>query len=170
MANKEYVLTMARHNNWQNDSLLECADILSEQARRLARGAFFGSIHETFSHILWADQLWMSRFSNSPEPKGGIKESVLLFDDWLTLKEERRIFDKVILDWAKNLTPEWFDGNLSWYSGAGDREVEKPKTTLSIHLFNHQTHHRGQIHAMLTAARAQPDDTDIPFIPDHYAE
>jgi len=134
MSSKEYVLTMARHNHWQNDIFIACADTLSEQERCLDRGAFFGSIHETFSHILWADQIWMSRFSNSPQPSGGIKESVELFSDWHTLKRERHRFDKVILDWAQAIAPQWFEGNLSWYSGAVGREVEKPKKVLSIQI------------------------------------
>lgn len=168
MANKEYVLTMARYNCWQNSNLFEAANTLSDQERRLDRGAFFKSIHETFSHILWADQIWMSRFSNSPEPRAGIKESSTLFNDWHSLEQERHKFDQVILNWAETLSPQWFEGSLRWYSGAIGQEVEKPKTRLSIQLFNHQTHHRGQIHAMLTAAGARPNDTDVPFMPEHY--
>jgi uncharacterized damage-inducible protein DinB len=56
-------------------------------------------------------------------------------------------------------------GDLGWFSGAMGREVTKPKALLVLHMFNHQTHHRGQIHAMLTTAGARPGDTDIPFMP-----
>jgi len=53
---------------------------------------------------------------------------------------------------------------LSWYSGAIQAEVRRPRWVLAIQLFNHGTHHRGQVHAMLTAAGAKPDDTDVPFL------
>ena len=77
---------------------------------------------------------------------------------------------QTILEWAKNVPADWFVGNLSWFSGAVNREVTKPKAVLVIQFFNHQTHHRGQIHAMLTAAGAKPDDTDVPFMPERYQE
>ncbi len=169
MANNDYVLTMARYNMWQNESLVRAADTLTDEARHADRGAFFGSIQRTFSHVLWGDRIWISRFSKTPPPKGGIPESVELYTDWVVFKRDRAAFDREILGWARTLDRGWFDGDLSWYSGAMERHVTKPKSILSMHFFNHQTHHRGQIHAMLTAAGARPDDTDVPFMPDRYA-
>ena len=110
----------------------------------------------------------MNRFAGTPAPDGGIPESVTLYSDWKAFRQDRASFDRVIVDWARNVEPDWFEGNLRWYSGALERDVTKPKTTLSIQLFNHQTHHRGQIHAMLTSAGARPGDTDVPFMPERY--
>jgi hypothetical protein len=62
MIDLAYVQRMARYNRWQNQSLYGVADALSEDERRRERGAFFGSIHKTLSHLLWADRIWMSRF------------------------------------------------------------------------------------------------------------
>ena len=169
MANKEFVLSMARYNLWQNDNLVRAADTLGDDARRADCGAFFGSIHQTFSHVLWGDKVWISRFTDTSGPSCGIPESVSLFDDWERFKQERSQFDRDILAWARDVGPDWFEGDLSWYSGAMERDVSKPKTMLSIHFFNHQTHHRGQIHAMLTAAGARPGDTDVPFMPEAFA-
>ena len=56
-----YVQRMARYNRWQNENLYGAADELSDEARRMDRSSFFKSIHATLSHILWADQIWMSR-------------------------------------------------------------------------------------------------------------
>jgi uncharacterized damage-inducible protein DinB len=70
-----------------------------------------------------------------------------------------------ILAWAHAVDAAWFDGDLTWFSGGLGRDVTKPKQLLVLQLFNHQTHHRGQIHAMLTAAGAKPDDTDIAIMP-----
>lgn len=168
MPNAKYVQTMAKYNHWQNESLIQAADGLNEEERQLDRGAFFGSIQQTFSHILWGDQSWISRFTKTDAPSGNIPDSVNHFSDWQTFKNERLRFDQVILDWAQNINPEWFDGDLTWHSGAKGRDISKPKNMLVIHFFNHQTHHRGQIHALLTATGAMPDDTDLPFMPNRY--
>lgn len=159
MPNIEYAQTMAQYNSWQNDSLTRAANTLTDAQRRADQGVFFGSIQKTFSHILWGDQLWLSRFAGTTEPIGGIGQSANLFDDWDLFCTERARFDAVILDWAQNADPSWFSGDLRWFSGAINRDITKPKSLLSIQLFNHQTHHRGQIHAMLTALGACPDDT-----------
>src|SRR5436190_11450139 len=98
-----YVQRLARYNRWQNENLYGVADGLSDPERRRARGAFFGSIHATLNHLLWADRIWMSRLAGTPQPAGGIPESVSLLHDWADLKFERRSFDAVILGWADRL-------------------------------------------------------------------
>jgi uncharacterized damage-inducible protein DinB len=159
-----YVRAMAEYNRWQNENLYGAADGLSDAARRQPRGAFFGSIHATLNHLLWADQMWMSRFTDTPKPKvPGIPESVGMCEGWDELKRERAAFDQVILDWAARLDPAWLEGDLVWFSGALGREVSRPRWLLVTHLFNHQTHHRGQVHGMLTQAGAKPGTTDLPF-------
>lgn len=168
MPNKDYILTMAKYNLWQNENLTAAANGLSVVERQLDRGSFFGSIQQTFSHILWGDHIWVSRFAGTEAPTLEIHESMNHFPDWDGFLDERTRFDRVILDWAHNAGPDLFEGDLTWFSGAVNREVSKPKTTLLIQLFNHQTHHRGQIHAMLTASGAKPDDTDVPFMPERY--
>jgi uncharacterized damage-inducible protein DinB len=162
----DYARTMARYNRWQNGSLIKAASSLSDADRRATRGAFFGSIHGTFSHLMWADQIWFSRFTGSPKPPGGIKDSATLFPDWEPFIELRHAFDATIIAWADGLTADQLAGDLTWFSGAVGRELTKPFGLLVAHVFNHQTHHRGQIHAMLTAAGAKPDDTDLMIMPD----
>src|SRR5262249_29186688 len=137
-----YVQCMARYNAWQNESIYGAADTLSEAERRRERGAFFGSIHNTLSHLLWADRIWMSRFTDVPSPGASIRESVTLYPDWGLLKRERGTFDLVIKTWADGLDPAWLQGDLTWFSGAAKREITKPKWFLLTHMFNHQTHHR----------------------------
>ena len=162
-----YVQRMARYNRWQNESIYGAADGLSDAARRMDRGSFFQSIHATLSHVLWADELWMSRLSDWEAPTGTSRETPL-YDDWDALKTRRAAADQRFLVWGEGLTQAEVDGDLEWYSATLKRGMTSPRGICIMQVFNHQTHHRGQVHAMLTAAGASPEDTDIPFMPDAY--
>lgn len=165
MITPEHVKNFARYNQWQNRSLYTAAEGLTDAARRQDRGAFFKSIHGTLCHILFGDQIWLHRFAGTPAPKAkSIAESAAAIAEWAELKAERVRFDAVIIDWADKLDPKWLEGDLAWRSAAYNRDFTKPKALLVAHLFNHQTHHRGQVHAMLTAAGAKPEDTDLCFM------
>jgi uncharacterized damage-inducible protein DinB len=161
MIGLDYVQRMARYNRWQNENLYGVADALSDAERRRERGAFFGSIHGTLSHLLWGDRMWMNRFAGTPRPEGGIPGSPALYADWDGLKRERAEFDQTIIDWASGLDPQWLDGELAWYSQALKSDMRQAKSFLVMHMFNHQTHHRGQVHCMLTQAGGKPADTDL---------
>ena len=164
MITPAYVRTMAAYNRWQNENLYGAADGLGDEVRKAQRGAFFGSIHGTLNHLVWGDQIWMSRFAGTPRPKAaGIPNSLNMYESWEDLKRERAAFDEVIIGWAETLDPTWLQGDLTWFSGAAQREVTKPKGLLVAHMFNHQTHHRGQVHCMLTQCGAKPGATDLPF-------
>jgi uncharacterized damage-inducible protein DinB len=164
-----YCQTMARYNAWQNQSLFHAAAGLSEVAREQDRGAFVGSIRATLSHLMWGDLMWMARFDGGAAPGGSIADSPAMFD-WPTLWAERPKLDARIAGWSWMVTEGELAGDLSWYSFALGREMSKPYALCVMHLFNHQTHHRGQVHAMLTAAGARPDDTDLLFMPDEAPE
>ena len=161
MVDPAFVRTMARYNAWQNESLMAAAQTLTDDARKLDRGAFFKSIHGTFNHVLWADEVWLNRLVGTEKPAVGGRDSASYFEGWDQFCARRRQRDRVILEWAESVHPDWWRGPLIWYSGAAGREMGKPRAFVIAHLFNHQTHHRGQIHAMLTAAGATPGDTDL---------
>jgi uncharacterized damage-inducible protein DinB len=161
-----YVQRMARYNRWQNESLYGAADRLSDAERRSDRGAFFKSIHGTLSHILWGDGQWMSRFEKQELPPGSIKEYATLFPDWDGLKAKRVAMDAFIVMWADRLKDKSLEGDISWFSNAAQHDVAKPAWEVITHFFNHQTHHRGQVHAMLTQAGGKPYDTDIWLMPE----
>ena len=161
MIDKSYVVAMANYNAWQNESLYRCAGQLTGAQRREDRGAFFKSIHATLNHILWADMTWLSRFAGTPAPNVAPGQATSMFEKFTPLRRERAEFDSKIQSWAADLDPEWLKGDLHWHSGLLKRDVSKAKWVLLTHFFNHQTHHRGQVHAMLTAAGTKPDDTDL---------
>ena len=157
----EHARLMARYNRWQNESLYGAADTLDDAARLQDRGAFFRSIHETLAHILWADRIWLSRFGMCDAPACKGNETLKLWPEWPGLKAARVDMDETVSGWASGFDKDALSRELSWYSGAAGRDMSKPVWLLVTHIFNHQTHHRGQVHAMLTAAGARPDDTDL---------
>nr|WP_323779496.1 DinB family protein [Amylibacter sp.] len=157
----DWLRMMARYNSWQNGWMIPAADGLSDAARRLDRGAFFGSIAGTLSHVLWADQMWMGRFDGGPSPKGSGATSAALFSDWAEYQAERRTMDARIEAWANGMDAAQCAGDITWYSGLMKADVVRPKEMVFTHFFNHQTHHRGQVHAMLTAAGVSTTDTDL---------
>lgn len=161
MITAAYVRTMAAYNAEMNRRLYDAAAHLSETERRASRGAFWGSIHGTLTHILWGDRQWMSRFDDWPKPATPIKESAVMIDDFAELTAARRQADSGITRWASRIDDSWLEQDLVWFSGAANREIRAPKRLLVTHFFNHQTHHRGQAHALLTAAGETTGDTDL---------
>lgn len=166
MISAEFCQAMSRYNRWQNKGLMAEVEKLDEGARSFDRGSFFGSILGTMNHLLWGDTIWMSRFDGWRKPKGGIRESPRFTASWVTYKAARGDADARIVSWADKLDEAALAGDLAWYSGALGANVQKPKWLCIQHFFNHQTHHRGQIHAMLTAAGGRPDDTDLFIMPE----
>ncbi|MCW9044437.1 MAG: DinB family protein [Pseudopelagicola sp.] len=167
MIDRAYCQMMARYNAWQNTQITTAAETLDDAALREDRGAFFGSILGTLNHLLWGDLLWMARFDGGAKPDGEIGESVNLCPTLATWSAERFRTDGRIRLWADKVRALDLTGDLRWYSGAQGREVSKPMAQCVVHFFNHQTHHRGQVHAMLTAAGCdRVGDSDLVFMPD----
>jgi len=166
MITPAYVQKMAAYNSWINESIYASAATLSDAQRRQDCGAFFKSIHGTLNHLLWGDQIWMHRFADTPAPVSpGIPGSTNQFSSFDDLSGERFAFDMVISDWAADIDQGWLDGTLEWYSGSAGRDMSTPKAILVTHMFNHQTHHRGQVHCLLTHLGTRTPVTDLPFMP-----
>lgn len=155
---------MAAYNAEMNRRTYAAADTLGDPVRRADGGAFFGSIHGTLCHLLWGDRIWMSRFDGWTRPDVGIPGSTTLIGDWAALRAARVTDDAAIEAWAARLTADGLAGDLTWFSGATQREMTRPRWLLITHLFNHQTHHRGQVHALLTRAGATTAPTDLPWV------
>ena len=166
MITLDYARTMARYNRWQNQSLVAAADTLSHDARWADRGTFFGSIAQTLNHILWDDQVWLARMDNDAATAAEIGVRFPYTEqptDWRDFVQMRRALDDDFVAWTDALNDSDLARPNTWMMG--DRQVE---TTLGFnfaHLVNHQTHHRGQVHGMLTQAGAVPDVTDLQMLP-----
>lgn len=165
MITTDHVRTMARYNRWQNLSLVDAAMDLPDKRLTEDRGAFWGSILKTLNHILWADRIWMARFEGLDRPPLSMEEGLSAFGSLADYRNARLLYDDHIVDWSKRVTTDWLSSDLAWYSGAAGRDMTMPCGLCVTHFFNHQTHHRGQVHAMLTAAGAKPGDTDLFLMP-----
>lgn len=165
MISVDYVQTMARYNKWQNAGVIALAAGMDEVGLRADRGAFFGSIFATLNHLLWADRTWMSRIDGWSKPEGGIAESVALYPTFAAWRADRERADARLVAWADGLRPIQLRGDLTWWSGMLGRETSRPVALCVMHMFNHQTHHRGQIHAMLTSAGKRPQPSDLFVMP-----
>jgi uncharacterized damage-inducible protein DinB len=161
MITPAYVRTMAAYNSEMNRRLYGPASCLTDADRKADRGAFWGSLHATLTHILWGDRAWMSRFAGWEKPDGPLKQSAQLFDDFAALQMARVEADAGIEQWAAKVDDAWVAQPMTWFSGAANREVTASRRLLVTHFFNHQTHHRGQAHALITACGAKTDDTDL---------
>ena len=162
MITVEYARIMARYNQWQNRSLVRAADTLTDAARWLDRGAFFGSIAGTLNHVLWDDCVWLARLRADSAQAREIGARHPYTDtprDWRDFTEQRTGLDAELVDWANGLSAAALDQPVAWVRGG--QAVETPFAFNVAHMFNHQTHHRGQVHAMLTAAGAVPEPTDL---------
>jgi uncharacterized damage-inducible protein DinB len=146
-----YIRTMAAYNAAMNTRLYDCAARLTDEQRREDRGAFFKSLLGTLNHLLWADHVWMARFDGWDRPTVLQKDSGALFADFTALRAAREDADGKIKDWATRVTPEWVHGPLTWHSNTTNAEMTLPAGYAVMHFFNHQTHHRGQAHALVTA-------------------
>lgn len=167
MITPAYCQQMARYNRWQNDQIARACDSMTDADLRADRGAFFGSIFATLNHVLWGDLLWIARFDGKDGPaSGALEDSTKTTQTLAEWNTERFRLDGRISLWAKTVTHTDLSGDVSWYSVAMQQELSKPKAMCVTHFFNHQTHHRGQVHAMLTAAGVTAPVTDIPFMPE----
>ena len=169
----EYVRLMARYNQWLNTGLRKLLATMSPKELAHDHGAFFGTIHAIVNHLLWGDILWMSRFDGGKGPPPapgstplGIMESVGFNDTIIEWEAIRIQTDGRIHAWAEGIGSSDLNGDIEWYSGAVQKQMRKLFGLCVVQLFNHQTHHRGQILAMLTATARTPNDTDVPFMPE----
>ena len=166
MIDPAYCQLMARYNRWQNAQLVDCLAPLSTEDLDMNRGAFFGSIRATLNHLIWGDEMWMSRFDGGSKPAVGIPDSVAVHPDVESWGRARSQMDDRIADWCKTVDETALRGAITWFSGVAKADVTKPLALCVVHMFNHQTHHRGQIHAMLTAAGGQAPVTDLFMMPE----
>ncbi len=164
MIDPQYALLMARYNRWMNARLHLHAAVLSDAERKTDRGAFFKSLHGTFEHLMFADNIWMNRFTG--RSLDGRSPAMLQFEDFDGMRARRIELDEEILQWAGTLSRDWLASDLRYYSQAYEHHYTRPAWLLVSHFFNHQTHHRGQLTTLLMQRGIDPGATDLSAMPD----
>ena len=155
---------MARYNRWMNEKVYATAALLGDEERKRDRGAFFKSIHATLNHILVGDTVWLARVDGVVPPDGFMAPGIRSLDqelhaDFDELRAQRVATDARIDAWTETLTPEMLAGNLKFIRRGAPFDV--PYWWVAQHVFNHETHHRGQVTTMLMQAGHDPGVTDL---------
>jgi uncharacterized damage-inducible protein DinB len=157
---------MATYNVEMNRRFYTAAARLPDETRRQAAGAFFGSLHGTLCHLVWADMAWMGRLDGGAPPPVAIAQSASMIGDFAEMHATRTALDARIARWTEGLDEAALSGDLHWYSGSAGRDMVRPMPLVVTHMFLHQTHHRGQAHALLTRFGEDTGATDLPFVLD----
>jgi uncharacterized damage-inducible protein DinB len=170
MSPLEQYRALARYNRWMNRKLYGVVSTLEEAVQKRDLGAFFASIHGSLNHILLADRTWMLRFTGdeerfvsrtaAQEPIAITALSQELYADFETLHRERERTDEDILEWAYALDEAALDRVLEYRTSRGDT-TKHPLWWAIGHMFNHQTHHRGQVSTLLSQQGADLGATDL---------
>ncbi|MGY5806271.1 DinB family protein [Rhizobium sp. LEGMi198b] len=139
----------ADYNRWANALLYDAAAELSDAEYREDRGAFFGSLHGTLNHILVGDRAWMHRFTGIGEMPAAL--NIILHDNFTDLRAAREAEDRRIINWMDTLDDEALAADITYTPITRPGVITHPLMPALTHFFNHQTHHRGQCHMILTA-------------------
>ncbi len=152
MTLSRYVM-FAGYNAWANERIYNAAEKLSAEEYRVDRGAFFKSMHGTLNHILVADRIWMKRFTGQGEAPATL--DAILHEDFTALRAARDREDARISAYIEQLTQAELAATFSYTTITNPKQITQPLAPALDHFFNHQTHHRGQAHAILTGLRGR---------------
>jgi uncharacterized damage-inducible protein DinB len=150
---------LAAYNAWANQRLYDAATRIPDAEYRRDRGAFFGSLHGTLNHLLLGDRIWMHRFTGEgDEPK---ELDAILYEGFAELRAARRVEDARIVDYVAGVSEQRLAGALRYRSTRSPADIEQLLAPLLLHFFNHQTHHRGQAHCLLTEIAGEAPSFDL---------
>ncbi|MDP5148730.1 DinB family protein [Rheinheimera baltica] len=157
-AHQQQMQGFAKYNREFNARLYKLAATLTEDERKKDLGAFFGSVHATLNHILLADRIWLGRFATAFPTMAALQRADLvqqfsslrdeLYANFTELSEQRVATDDVITRFTDELTPAQLAGTMR-YSNSQGQQRQHPTWVAVAHMFNHQTHHRGQLSTLL---------------------
>ena len=170
MSQKANFILLSDYNTWMNTKLYDAAATLSPEALAAERGAFFGSILGTLNHLVVSDTIWLKRFAAHQATSNtlhGVRElpaptalNQLLFTDFDLLRAHRKWLDATIQAWVAGLTADDLTQTLTYTNTRGEAKA-KNLSSLIVHFFNHQTHHRGQVTTLLTQSGVDMGATDL---------
>lgn len=162
----DYFATMARYSHWMNDRLYALCAEFTDAERKTDRGAFFKSIHGTLNHILVGDRIWLGRLNGKTIQVSRLDQE--LYSNFPELLGERQQTDCDIDAWVAALTDGRLAETLTFRRVTDGQERTLPVWLAAMQLFNHQTHHRGQLTTLIKQAGKDPGITDLPYTPNPY--
>ncbi|MGO4525022.1 DinB family protein [Microvirga sp. 2MCAF35] len=156
---KPHFAMMAGYNAWCNERIYDVAAQLSDADYRADRGAFFKSVHGTLNHLLVTDRIWLKRFTGQGEAPNRL--DAILFENFDDLRNARRKEDERIVAYIGSLSEADLADRIRYKTITNPAEIEQPLAPALAHLFNHQTHHRGQVHGLLTGFGLDAPSLDL---------
>ena len=158
MITSQYCAVMATYNSWMNAKMYALCERLTDVDRKKDLGAFFRSIHSTLNHVLACDLMFLASFTEDArfvECEGDLHE------DFTALRHDRARVDSRLLEWSKTVSPDWLAASSTYthYEDGASRTVTQAFWV--VHMFNHQTHHRGQVTTLLTQLGLDIGSTDL---------
>jgi uncharacterized damage-inducible protein DinB len=156
---KPHFAMMAGYNAWCNERIYDVAAQLSDADYRADRGAFFKSVHGTLNHLLVTDRIWLKRFSGQGEAPNRL--DAILFENLSELRAAREREDERIVGYIDGLSDADLAGRIRYRTITNPAEIEQPLAPALVHFFNHQTHHRGQVHCLLTGFGLEAPSLDL---------
>ncbi|MEN8167585.1 MAG: DinB family protein [Pseudomonadota bacterium] len=154
---------LAEYNRWMNEQLFAVCAEIPDTERKRDMGAFFRSIHGTFNHLLLGDRLWMGRLTGEPFTISSLAQE--LYADFHELRHEREKEDQHILEWVAELNDADLDTIISYTSVVDKQQRRFRVEDVLLHLFHHQTHHRGQATTLISQLGYDFGETDLVFMP-----
>ena len=148
-----------RYNAWANSRLYDATARLSAEQFRADRGAFFKSVHGTLNHLLVTDRIWMQRFTGEGDAPNRL--DAILFESFDDLRAARAVEDRRIVDFVDGLDEGRIAGTIKYRRVSTPEEFEQQLAPALAHWFNHQTHHRGHVHALLTGLVGEAPELDL---------
>lgn len=152
----DHTRMFAAYNRWANAAIYDAAEALSADDFHRPTGAFFGSLCNTLNHLLVTDRIWLKRFTGSGEAPDRL--DAVLFTDRGALRAAREAEDARIIAYIDSLDAARLAGTFTYTPVTRPEPVTQRLGPALAHLFNHQTHHRGQAHMILTTL-GQPSPT-----------
>jgi uncharacterized damage-inducible protein DinB len=146
---KSRYMMFAGYNAWCNVRLYDAAATLTDVDYRADRGAFFRSLHGTLNHLLVGDRIWMRRFTGAGELPASL--DAILYDDFEALRAARHSEDTRISRHIAGLSEDDLNRAVHYRTFVNPQTIEQTLSPALDHFFNHQTHHRGQAHALLSS-------------------
>jgi len=156
---KEHYRTFAGYNAWANHRLYAAAAQLSDVDYRADRGAFFKSMQGTLNHLLATDRIWMKRFTGEGDAPERL--DAILHEDFDSLRAAREAEDRRIVGWIQSLDDARLAGVIRYRRVSTPEEFVQQLMPALDHWFNHQTHHRGQAHVILTGLGKPAPELDM---------